>query len=741
MSEGASRETRKRKREVLSIFLLITFFVALAWFEYRIFLTSQALPFINSIFFFGLVNFNICLLLFLLFLIFRNLFKAFIEQKKGVAGSSLRSRLVITFFVFSAVPTILMFFVSVLYINSSFDKWFSEKITGVMKSALEVTQQFYSDTKKDNFHAADMIAKRLVTVDTSRNVLRVLKRQKNIYRMDAIEYYDDIGGDRLIVMSKDQTLPKVPVASADFLTPGIEDGEVGSSIQEFTGGNLIRTMVPVKGRKAVVITTRYVPLPLLEKMNNIGLVYEELRGSSRSIQNPLKSIYIIMLLLMTLVILFCATWFGFHMAQHLSRALAQLSEATRRIASGDYRPVEIDYGETEVKSLADNFNKMAEQLETSQNEVTDATESLKETLSQLDERSRYVEVILSNVSTAVISLDVNDRINTINESAVKIFQINPTDYIGKDLKEIIGEKYYRFYRQMYLNMAQYNIGKMTRQLEIDIKDVSFPSLFTISRLIDQNDSEWGRVIGFDDLTDVLKSQKIEAWKEVARRIAHEIKNPLTPIKLSAQRLQKKFGSNIDDDAFKACTDMIIQQTDMMKTLVNEFSEYARMPRLKKEPNNMNELIESIGSMYSQAYKNVEFKLQLDDQLQDFLFDIEQLKRAFINLVENSVVAMEETTDPKIELRSVLDERRQVVQLVLADNGPGVEASVLSKLFEPYYSTKPGGSGLGLAIVNKAIEDHRGVIRACPNPGGGLMFNIEMPYLLQENQQTDAQPKS
>jgi two-component system, NtrC family, nitrogen regulation sensor histidine kinase NtrY len=709
---NSKKEFGKRKREIFTIFGLTFLFFALAWFEFRVFLTSKDLPFEYSVFFFGLVNFNLVLLLLLFFLIFRNLFKAFIEKRHGMTGSSLRSRLVLTFFVFSSVPTLLMFFISVIYINSSFDKWFSEKITAVMKSSLEVTTHFYMDTKKRNFYAAHMIAQKLQVAQSRNEINYILRQQQQIYNIDAIEYYSDSLGARELVMTEDQTIPEVPRASMEFLEKGLRSKNEASTVHEYTKGNLIRAMVPVKGRSGVVIVSTYVPLSLLNKMNTIGSVYEDLKGSSNPIQYPLKSIYIIILLLMTLVILFCATWFGFYMAQHLSGALSALGQATRRISQGDYRPVKLDRGETEVIELAENFNSMARQLE--------------ETLSRLDERSRYIEVVLSNVSTGVISLDKDDNITTINDRAAHLFKVQAKDYIGHNLKDVLGEKYYRLYRQMILSMGQYSLIKMTRQLDMELNDSSFPCLFTISRL-GAGGKYLGTVIGFDDLTDVFKSQKIEAWKEVARRIAHEIKNPLTPIKLSAQRLQKKFGATINDEAFKACIDMIVQQTDEMKRLVNEFSEYARMPVLQKEMHDLNALIRNVSTLYSEAYKKVKFDLNLDTRLEEFLFDQEQIRRVLINLIENSVVAVTDVQQPVISVRTEFDLTKQTVNLVLSDNGAGIPDGNYVKLFEPYYSTKKSGSGLGLAIVSKIIEDHGGLIQAYGNSPMGLCFRIDLPY--------------
>lgn len=705
----SKKEFGKRKREVFSILGLMFLFILLAWFEFRVFLTSQDLPFEYSVFFFGLVNFNLVLLLLLFFLIFRNLFKAFVEKRRGMAGSSLRSRLVLTFFVFSSVPTLLMFFVSVIYINSSFDKWFSDKITAVMKSSLEVTTHFYMDTKKRNFYAAHMIAQKLQLARSQSEILYILRQQQQIYNLDAIEFYDDVLSNRDLVMSEDQTIPEIPRASVEFLEKGLKQKNEASTVHEYIKGNLIRAMVPLKGREGVVIVSTYVPLSLLTKMNAIGSVYEDLKESG--IQYPLKSIYIIILLLMTLVILFCSTWFGFYMAQHLSGALSELGKATRRISQGDYRPVKIDRVETEVVELAENFNVMAEQL--------------KETLSRLDERSRYIEVVLSNVSTGVISLDSQDTITTINDRAATLFKVKPSDYIGRNLKEALGEKYYRLYRQMVLSMSQYSLSKITRQLDMELNELSFPCLFTISRL-GADEKNMGTVIGFDDLTDVFKSQKIEAWKEVARRIAHEIKNPLTPIKLSAQRLQKKFGSSINDEAFKACIDMIIQQTDEMKRLVNEFSEYARMPVLQKEVSDLRALVRNVVALYSEAYKKISFKLHLEE-IEPFLFDQDQIKRVLINLIENAAAAMEEVAHPEISISLNSNPNLHTVTLMLSDNGMGVADGNYTKLFEPYFSTKKGGSGLGLAIVSKVVEDHGGMIQAFANKPQGLSFRIDLPY--------------
>lgn len=718
------REGRRRKRELFLIGLLGSLFAFLVWFEFRIFLSSNEASLLDSVTFFGLVNFNLCLLLILFFLTFRNLFKAFVERRKGVAGSSLKSRLIVTFFLFSSVPTLLMFFVSFYYINSSFDKWFSEHITSVLKNSLEVSQLYYKDAKKQNFHAAHQIITKIEAYGDSVPE-KVLQAELEKFRLDGLEYYKS-ASERAFVTAKDETLPAIPFLDESFLEKGLAQKVEASQVEELEAGNIIRTMVPNKAGNAVLVANRYIPFSLLKKIDSIGLTYEELKGQGLPLLFTLRSLSILSLLLMTAVILFCSTWFGLYMARHLSRALSTLSDATTRISKGDYRSVEIANGETEVMELAENFNSMASQLEKSQSDLTRVNKSLQKTLHRLDERSKYVEVILSNVSTGVISTDTEDMITTINDRCESLFKISSQDYLKKNLQDVVGDSYYRFYRKMVTNMSQYNITKMSRQLDIELNGIHFPCLFTISRITNEHGVDTGRVIGFDDLTDVLKSQKIEAWREVAKRIAHEIKNPLTPIKLSAQRLQKKFGGSITDEAFKQCTDMIVQQTDEMKKLVNEFSDYARMPMAEKSMNDINRLLSETIPLYQTAFKEKTFKMNLVPEVPQCLFDYEQIKRVVINLIENAVTATNSVAEGKVLVSSNFDEKRKVIRFSISDNGEGSGDKDLKKLFDPYYSTKQEKSGLGLAIVNKIIEDHEGLITACENSWGGLEFNVELP---------------
>ncbi len=719
-------EARKKNREItLSIVLAIVFCI-LAWFEIKIFSFGEQLPLNQSIFFFGLINFNLILLLLLSFFILRNLFKAFVDNRKGWIGNSLKSRLIATFLVFSLVPTALMFVISLFYINSSFDRWFSDKMQGVLKSAVVIQDEYYSTAKKKNFNAAFILAERLREAGGSDEKKKVLIDFRKEQSLDVVEYYPDLESERLISIVDDATVPIIPPPSMDLLKRVISDGLEKSAINTLNQGNLVRVMVPMGDERGLVAISTFIPVSVISKMNDVSLAYEEMKGVN-PLEYPLKSIYVIVLVLMTLMILFCSVWFGVYISKHLSHSLETLGQATQKIAEGNYQKVELDAGETEVDTLAQHFNVMVDALERYRSETSEANDSLKATLQELDQRRRYMHVVLSNVNTGVISLDSSDRITMINEKASKLLQINTKDYINKNAQEVLDEKYFRLYRQMVSKMKTHKLNTIEKEIIIDRKNTSIPSMLKISTLYNDRGQDLGKVVAFDDLTDVVQGQRAAAWKEVARRIAHEVKNPLTPIKLSAQRLQKKFSKEIDDPAFTSCTNMIIEQTDSLKYLINEFSQFARLPETHARLGDLNEMIEKVIAFYEHAHRKIRFVGALDNHLKPCYFDPEQLKRAVFNLVENAVNATSEAAKPEIRIEVESDESNNLVTISVIDNGKAVSDEEMRRMFEPYYSKRPGGSGLGLTIVKKIVEDHGGYVKLERNQPVGLVARIELPY--------------
>ena len=740
-----SNETRKRKREVGAILVLGVLFLVLTWFEFRLLGISQQLPFEHSIFFFGLVNFNIIILLLLFFLVFRNVVKVFVERRGRLIGSSLKAKLIAAFVAFATVPTALMFIVSVVYINSSFDKWFSVRMASVLKNALEVNQEYVFSAKKKNYHFASQIAK-VIEHDSSgglaplmedsarsssaaRSVDKQLEKMREIFSVDSVEYYPGLFGTRRTALSKDETLPEIPAVSLEFLRKGITLRVEASTIQEFGEGNLVRVIVPVMrgNEKGALVVSSFIPISLISKMDDISAAHLEFQNLN-PLQYPLKSIYLIILVLMTLVILLCATWFGFYLARELSIPLETLGRATQRVAQGDYQPVQLSSGSEEINRLIANFNQMTSSLERSENEVLEANKNLTETLERLDEHSRYIRVVLANVSTGVISIDQRGIITTFNRHAGQLLGVKPEKYVGHPVLDVLSPIYTAVYNELRGTMKKLDALTLQKEIKIEMGGRNIPLQLHLSILQDEKANEVGLVMVFDDLTMLINSQRAAAWTEVARRIAHEIKNPLTPIKLSAQRLEKKFGGQIQDPAFSSCINMIINQTDDLKRLVNEFSNFARLPQIQPVMGSINVVVDEALELYRNAHRDVQFIFDADKQAPVFKFDPDQIKRVFINLLDNSVAAVQDSEHGRVAIRTQFDNQLKIVRVSVFDNGDGIPDSDRDRVFEPYFSTKENGTGLGLAIVKRIVEDHNGFIRALANEPRGTKVIIELPVV-------------
>lgn len=703
-------EVRKRRREVVAIVSIGLLFLVLTWIQYKLFDISQALPFVHAVFFFGLVNFNIILFLLLFFLIFRNVVKVFSEKQGGLIGSSLKSKLIAAFVAFSFIPTLLMFLVSVFYINNSFDKWFSEKMAGVLKNSLEVTNAYYLNAKRKNYHFASRIAAQIEKVPRVRQ--EELANLQNLYSVDAVEYYPSLFSERLVARAQDEALQRLPKVSLEFLRKGIEQESESSTIHHFGEGNLVRVIVPARhrGRLGAIVVSSYVPLSLISKMDDITSAYEDFRDVN-PLEYPLKSIYLIILVLMALVIFLGASWFGFYLARQLSVPLEELGDATERLAKGDFHYVKAASGSREIDRLIQSFNSMIA--------------TLQETLSRLDEHTRYVEVVLSSVSTGVISVDDQFRITMINKRAAQLLEIESEKFVGKQASEVLRSPESGGITDLLVHQP-IDKGQIHRAAQIQVREREVPLQMTLSVLADERGKTLGRVLVFDDLTPMMNAQRAAAWTEVARRIAHEIKNPLTPIRLAAQRLNNKFAGEIPDPAFSECVRMIIDQVDDLKGLVNEFSNFARMPEVQLRLADLNQVIHESLVLYRESKPSISFAFTADSTLPQFLFDPDQIRRAVGNLIDNALAAIKNVASPCIEIQTHLEKDLQIAKLTISDNGIGIPKALRNRIFEPYVTTKEHGTGLGLAIVRRTVEDHNGFIRVQPNSSQGSTFIIELP---------------
>lgn len=725
-------EQRRRKREFIIILVIIPVVALLTWFESHISSISGGVPVATNILLLALLNINIILLILLIFLVLRNAVKIYMERKRKVMGSRLMTKLISSFVTLTIVPTFLLFFVVIGFINRSIDGWFAINIEGSLQESLDLARNYYNDMNERVSASARSIAvvasKQGFGADNDRFRAYLDERvEENDFA--TVEVYSADG--RRVAYSVAQRVNRttVPDVEQEAVLKALK-GEASGFIQTLQVGDVVRGVAPIPSvsnpEKVIgaVSVSYYVPKSLIDKMKEISAAFEGYK-QLKLIKNPVKAKYFTILLIITLVIVFFSIWIGRYIAREITVPIQELAEGTHAVASGnlDYR-IKTD-SKDEIGLLVNSFNRMTEDLQSSKSNLEAANLDLRRTNTELDQRRRYIEIVLGNVPAGVISIDKLGRIVSINRVAAEILGTDEGYALGKVYKEVLRPEDQEAFREMIREMNEMGAESLERQIKVALEDKAMTVLVNLNALKDESGNYLGMVAVLDDLTHLLKTQRMFAWKEVARRIAHEIKNPLTPIKLSAQRLRKKYLDRFPgDEVFDECTTTIIKQVDELKTLVNEFSSFARMPASNPSPNDLNEIVQETVSLYKAGQRRIRFESALDKRLPVLDIDRDQMKRVLINLIDNAIAAVGEEGEVRVE--TLLVEELQLARLEVIDNGAGIPAEVRERLFEPYFSTKRSGTGLGLAIVSNIIADHNGYIRVKDNTPHGTRFVIELP---------------
>jgi len=723
------KEQRRRRRERILIIVTFFFIVALTYIESRLSSVESLIPFSHNVLIFGLININIILILLLIFLIVRNVVKLVYERRHGILGSKLRTKLVAAFVGLSLIPTVVLFLVSVNFLSYSIDHWFDIKVGGALNMSLEVAQAYYQQfTESSKYYAKQLSS--IITenqlYEKDRNVyLKALieQRQKSL-NLTLIEVYFKTPGNNLIVRGTDN-VDIVPIKPSAKVMEDVFTGKEVSTIESVHEGDVISGLSPIYTKRGprdvigLVGVYYYIPNGLVNRMDHIAKTSEEYK-QFRILKNPIKLSYIITLSIVTLLIIFSATWFGLFLAKGITVPIQDLAEATHKIAQRNLdHQIDIK-ADDEIGVLVDSFNKMTRTLKQS-------SEDLERANMTLDQRRKYMETVLRNVSAGVVSIDRKGVITTINRAAEKMLDIKTEKVLNRRYQDVLRSEHMDLVNEFLREMKENSSAFIEKQIQIMLKDRALTVLATTNTLEDDDGNYMGLVVVFEDLTQLQKAERLAAWREVARRIAHEIKNPLTPIQLSAQRLQRKYGDKLGDDAavLQECTKTIIDQVHGLKNLVNEFSRFARMPMTTPTSNDLNEVVTGAVSLFQDAHKDISFLLQPDPEIPSLNLDAEQIKRVMINLLDNAVAAVPKG-DGKIEIRTSYDRMNRRARVEVIDNGSGISPADKMKMFEPYFSTKKSGTGLGLAIVSSIISDHAGQVSVRDNPPRGTMVSFELP---------------
>src|SRR5919109_4807102 len=727
-------ETNRRKRNLLVILGSLVLIGGLSALDMGI--IAPELPVASNIVIFALFNLNLIVFLLLLVLLFRNLVKLGFERRQKVIGARFKAKLVMAFLSLSVAPAIFIFIIASNFINKSIEGWFKPQVERPLDQALSVAQTYYTNLEKTALrhgqHIARLIDRDNLLADDRREALAsFLVEQQDLLSLSTLTVFNAQGQE--LVHVKDPILGDLPTRdlSESHLKRGLGGQEV-TTVRELTTGDLIEGVTPIwagRGTErrivgAVVVGT-HVSERLESKVRGISQAFREYK-QLKLLKNPIKGIYILLFLLMTLIVVFSFTWFGLYLARGITGPIEQLAEATREVAAGNLGYKVQAPADDEIGVLVDSFNHMTDDLSRSKRQLEEAYLDLQDKHTELEDRRRYIETVLEAITTGVASFDGLGRLTTINRAAARMFGLSETGAVGRLLEELFTGPDAREVIALVHRTRRPKTATAAIELHLRRRGVALSLLASATALRGGDGSYEGAVLVFDDLTELLKAQRLAAWREVAQRIAHEIKNPLTPIQLSAQRLRRRMTGH-DPEAqqlVRECTETIIQEVDGLRRLVDEFSRFARMPAFVPKTTDVRPLVEGVAALYRESHPGLALVTRHADDLPRLEVDPDHIKRAVLNLVDNAVEAVAGTGEVTVETQYMPETSR--VRIVVSDTGPGIPLEDREKLFLPHFSTKVTGMGLGLPIVSEIASEHGGSVSLEDNEPRGSRFTIELP---------------
>lgn len=736
MSGLSESERRRRKREGIIIIALPVVVGILTFIESRVIHFGTDIPISNTVLMFILININLLLLILLIFFVFRNLVKLFYDRKQNVMGASLRTRLVVAFISLTLVPAIVLFFFSINFITTSIKFWFNVPVEQALQHSLKVGKSMYDHLESSNRFFLKRAAYQITTNNLLRpyrenDLSRYIQIVQREFNLNAVEVYAP-GTERLTYAISPE-LEKTDfdvIPSIDLMKKGKNDDTVVTITRNTPVGELVSSITSVpfgKTRDAadgILVISILLPPDLSSNLSYIGRGIEEYQ-EMKLMKEPIRITYYITLSVVALLVVFCSIWFGFYIANSITTPIMELGKGLERVSAGDLHYTIERLADDEIGMLVSSFNKMTDDLRAGRRQIEASAKILEQQRDEIEARRLYMETVLNNISTGVISLDADGTVTTVNKSAEKMLALVPENVLRRPYTDVLNEQHMTMAEDLIHRIKDKGEDTVEMPLRLTIKRRPRSFIIYLNALRhDKTGQYMGVVMVVDDLTELEKAQRMAAWREVARRIAHEVKNPLTPISLSAQRLKRKFGQFADDKVFDECIRTIIEYVDLIRNLVNEFSAFAKFPTAKLKPCELVPIIRETTDLFAEDDNRVRFFINEPEDLPLLNLDRQQIKQALINLIDNAISAMEGTGD--ITITATYDPVAMKVRIKFADTGKGLGETEKSNLFEPYFSTKKSGMGLGLAIVSSIIADHSGTITAHDNSPRGAMFIIELP---------------
>jgi two-component system nitrogen regulation sensor histidine kinase NtrY len=707
--------------------------------------------FLSEVVLYALSIVDVTMLLVLAFVLARNVIKLVVERRRGLPFSRFRLKLVAALLGLTIIPSVLVLLAGSELIRQTTTRWFSVPVSDVLGHANAIASTFYRDRENAIAGQASRISAALPPRALVSGDLDALKASVLAPVMDGrvgmVEIYSlqpAAGGTSTVVPVFALQSPSLPPghlrASSDRLAARIAAGSSDIQAHEpLEGGNeLVRAGVMVRDAAGkpigVVIASDFLSGDLALQARQIQDAYENY-SQMKVLKRPLEGVYLSLFVMMTLMILVSATWLGLYLAKRITRPVGMLAAGAREIGAGhlDHR-IEAET-QDEFGSLVEAFNAMAGELATSQRRLERTRVEMERKNSELDERRRYIETVLERIATGVVSVGADGRVSTINSAAARLLEVDP-GIVGAPVDQVLGREDLLPLAALVRSVTAGSAKPAAQEIALarDGREIHLAAAATA--LQGEAGAREGTVLVFDDVTPLVRTQRVAAWRDVARRLAHEIKNPLTPIQLSAERMGRHFsGAPAATRALvDECTTTIVGEVESLKALVDEFAQFARMPAPRAVPSNLNGVLTDTLALYNGLFSQIQIDRQFAPALPPVRLDVEQIRRVVINVVDNGIEAMggmqagprPDGEPPRITIETQHDAPNAVARIVISDNGPGVPEADREKLFMPYYSTKGRGSGLGLAIVRRIVAEHGGSIEVGDNVPQGSRFVIELP---------------
>ncbi len=669
---------------------------------------------VDSYIFLVLLNINFILLLVVLFIVLRNGVKLILERRRRVFGSHshLRTRLVLAFMALSLVPTVIMFLASNRVVGTSVDYWFNNQVEVSLDSALDVGRSFYT-ASADRLRArgesivAEIADRHLTWGGQAMDTLLERKRKEyglslaGVVTPGRVEQNWHAPADLNPTWKEARRKIAWDQAAAQQYVSLLWKGESADYV--------FGVLAVDGGRTGYLVVAESIGEGVMLKLERIAQGFDDYK-KLKTLKRPLKVSFLFILAVLSVLIILGSIWFGFRLSKELTAPILALAEGTERIARGDLAFRLEDAATDELGLLVRSFNRMAEDLSVSRTRLTDANDMLALQNVEIGERSRYIATVLDNIAAGVVSFGPDDRVATINAAACAMFGVEPGDIVGRDPREYLSPEDAAMNRQMLDEVRARPGRRWQGQVDSGQGDRALKLLLTAVSLTTPEGEYRGAVAVFEDITELERMQRMAAWREVARRIAHEIKNPLTPIKLSAQRLERKFAGAVGDPVFGQCTDLIVRQVEHLQQMVEEFSAFAKLPEVTPRPGDLTPLLEELTALFRNSHSNISWTLDIPAPLPVLPMDQEALHRAFLNILTNAAEVLQGRDDGAVTITAVHNTALNLVRVDVADNGPGLTPEERSRLFD-----KKGGTGLGLTIVKSVVSDHRGYVRAHAAP--------------------------